>query len=237
MWQALHAELEPQGLTVVTVALDVDPDNARPWIAAATPTHPSLVDSAHVTDELFGFVNVPSAVWIGEDGRLVRPPELASIEPRPSAEQLTLPDEAPERLKRTIEQVLEFEGDPEAYLAAIHDWVERGADSVFALDPDEVVARSRPRPVEHAEAAACFELGRWHWDREERDAAVGWWRRAHELQPDNWTYKRQAWTFETTAPGESPDLLQGPTEAYDGNWLDDVIAQGGGKAYYEAPRL
>lgn len=237
MWQALHTELEPLGLTVVTVALDVDPENARPWIAAAAPTHPSLIDSAHITDELFGFVNVPSAVWIDETGLLVRPAELASIEPRPSADQFALPDEAPERLKRTIEQVLEFEGDPEAYLAAIHDWVGRGADSEFALDPDDVVARSRSRPVEHAEAAACFELGRWHWDRGGRDAAVGWWRRAHELHPENWTYKRQAWTFETTAPGEAPDLLQGPTEAYDGNWLQDVIAQGGGRTYYEAPRL
>lgn len=237
MWQALHAELAPKGLTVVTVALDVDPENARPWIAAAAPSHPSLIDAAHVTDELFGFVNVPSAVWIDEEGRLVRPAELASIEPRPTADQLALPDEAPERLRRTIEQVLEFEGDPEGYRAAIDDWVARGEASEFALDPDEVVDRSRDRTAERSEAAACFALGRWHWDRGGRDAAVAWWRRAHELDPHNWTYKRQAWTFETTAPGEAPDLLQGPTEAYDGNWLDDVIALGGGAAYYEAPRL
>jgi len=32
----------------VTVALDVNPDNARPWIAAAAPTHPSLIDTTHV---------------------------------------------------------------------------------------------------------------------------------------------------------------------------------------------
>ena len=74
-WQALHAELSPQGLTVVTVALDVKPDNARAWSAAAAPTHPSLVDTTHVTDELFGFVNVPMAVWIDESGMLVRPAE------------------------------------------------------------------------------------------------------------------------------------------------------------------
>ena len=58
-WQALHAELEGQGVTVVTVALDIDPEKARPWIEAAAPTHPSLIDTAHVTDELFGFNNVP----------------------------------------------------------------------------------------------------------------------------------------------------------------------------------
>ena len=62
-------------MTVVTVALDVNPDNARPWIAAAGATHPSLIDTAHVTDELFGFVNVPMAVWIDEAGTLVRQPQ------------------------------------------------------------------------------------------------------------------------------------------------------------------
>ena len=63
---------------VVTLALDVDSANARPWIAAAAPAHPSLVDTAHVTDELFGFVNVPMAVWIDEQGVLVRPAEQAA---------------------------------------------------------------------------------------------------------------------------------------------------------------
>jgi hypothetical protein len=37
VWQALHEELEPLGVTVVTVALDLDPDKARPWIDAAAP--------------------------------------------------------------------------------------------------------------------------------------------------------------------------------------------------------
>lgn len=236
MWQALHAELESQGLTVVTVALDVDADDALPWIAAAGATHPSLIDSGHVTDELFGFVNVPSAVWIDESGTLVRPAELASIEPMPGAPP-ELPEGTPERLRRTLEEVSKFRGDPEGYRAAIHDWVANGSTSRFALAPDEVVRRSRPRPPEHAEAAACFELGRHRWARDEPDDAVVWWRRAHALDPANWTYKRQAWTFVTTQPGEPPDLLQGPNDVYDGNWLDDLVAQGGGATYYEPPQL
>ena len=45
---------------MVTVALDTGGlDAARPWIEAAAPEHPSLVDAAHVTAEAFGFVNVP----------------------------------------------------------------------------------------------------------------------------------------------------------------------------------
>ena len=34
----------------------------RPWIEAAHLEHPSLIDHAHVLDELFGITNVPTAV-------------------------------------------------------------------------------------------------------------------------------------------------------------------------------
>ena len=59
-----------------------------------------------------------------------------------------------------------------------------------------------PRPAEHAEAAACFELGQHLWRAGDRRRAVPWFREAHRLDPENWTYKRQAWTFATTADGE-----------------------------------
>ena len=65
-----------------------------------------------------------------------------------------------------------------------------------------------------------------------------WWRRAHELDPDNWTYKRQAWTLVTTAPDATEnDLIQGPNDVYEGNWLDDVVAGGGGEHYTVRPQL
>ena len=79
-WQALHAELEPRGLTVVTVALDIEPEHTYKWIDAAAPTHPAVIDTRHVTGELFGFVNIPMAVWIDEAGMLVRPAESAAVE-------------------------------------------------------------------------------------------------------------------------------------------------------------
>ena len=67
----------PAGLEIVTVALDVDADAARPFIEQAQPEHPSLIDQAHVVDELFGIVNVPNGVWIDEDGMIVRPGRAA----------------------------------------------------------------------------------------------------------------------------------------------------------------
>ena len=215
----------------MTVGLDVGGvDAVRPWIEAANPEHPSLYDERHVLDELYGVVNVPNAVWIDEDGVLVRPAHAAHIKRSPLRDM-----EVPEGLGRVgeiLHEVKKIKAEPELYRAAIVDWAEKGADSEYALSPDEVVARSRPRPADHAEAAAAFELAQHLWREGDRDAAVGWFRRAHELQPENWTYKRQAWTFATTNEGEPSDLLQGPNDLFEGNWLDDVRAAGA-ENYYE----
>jgi hypothetical protein len=73
VWQALHAELSPLGLTVITVALDKSPEDARPYIEAASPTHPSLIDTDYVLADLYNLINVPEVLWIDETGRIVRP--------------------------------------------------------------------------------------------------------------------------------------------------------------------
>ena len=48
----------------------------------------------------------------------------------------------------------------------------------------------------------------------DRDAAWPHFREARRLQPENWTYKRQAWQL--------ADPFQGRTEVMEGSWLDDV---------------
>ena len=185
-----------------------------------------------MTDELFGFTNVPMAVWIDEHGTIVRPAEQAAIE-RSGLRDIDIPEGLPDRMRVMFEQVKAIPDPSEAYRAAIVDWVQRGADSPYALPPEEVVARSRPVGFDEARAAACFELGQHLWHNAGNDAAVPWWREAHRLDPSNWTYKRNAWTFVTTPKGATePDLVQGPNEVYEGNWLDDVLAAGGGEHYY-----
>lgn len=222
---------------MATVALDVEPAHTHKWIDAAAPTHPSLIDTFHVTDDLFGFVNIPMAVWIDEQGTIVRPAESASIERSPLRD-MDIPDGLPERLDRTFREVKAIPDVSDEYRAAIVDWVHHGAESRFALSPDEVIARSQPRGADEARAAACFELGEHLRRTVGHEAAVPWWREAHRLYPANWTYKRQAWTLVTTPEGaEENDLLQGPNDVYEGNWLDDVIAGGGGAAYTVVPEL
>lgn len=232
----MYSEFEASGLTVVTVALDLDIEQARPWIAAASPTHPSLIDSGHRIDELFGVTNVPMAVWIDETGTIVRPAEVASIEPS-QVRSMEITDDLPQPIRDALTEIKKFPDEAEAYRAAIGDWVANGADSRFALSPDEVVAASGGRSVEHSAAAAHFALGCHLEQVVGHDSAVAHWKEAHRLHPQNWTYKRQAWTLETTAPGEPSDLSQQAFDTYGTSWLNDVKSLGGGEAYYRPPAL
>lgn len=217
MWQELRTQVHPQGLEIVTVALDVTVDAARPFVDAAHAEHPSLIDQAHQVDELFGIVNVPNGVWIDEDGMIVRPAEPVFPGRNPILESLqqidldTLPPDAAEMLA----EARKIKTDPEGYLAMILDWVEHGAASRYALAPDEVLRRAQPRPGDEALAAAHFEAGETLHRTGDHAAAIPHWREAHRLFPTNWTYRRQAWELEDPT-------RQGHTDAYDSSWFEDV---------------
>jgi tetratricopeptide (TPR) repeat protein len=201
----------------VTVALDTDAEAARRMVQAARPNHPSLIDSAHLLDELFGIVNVPSGIWMDERGMIVRPPETAYPR-RPAFLDREAPPDASPRQVAAIEAVRKLRIDAETYVAALRDWVANGPTSRYALSPDEVIRRSRPRSLEEALAAAHFELGQYLHRSGRPDGAVAHFREAHRLHPANWTYKRQAWSI--------VDPAQAPNAVYDGDWLSDVLALG-----------
>lgn len=250
MWQALRQELHPSGLEVVTVSLEVSgPEVSRPYIEAAAPEHPSLLDPEHRMDALFGVVNVPNVTWIDEAGTVVRPPEpgwpgergetpselgdalgstsRARTAPPPPADQLDL---------RTV---LGSGQDRASYPDAVRDWASRGADSPYVLRPDEIVARSTPRSAEVSEAAAHFELAEHLWRTGRREPAIAHFRESHRLQPDNWTYKRQAWSLvghERTG-GAYGRFAQGPRPGEEDDWpfasdMTSDLAQLGEGQYY-----
>ena len=216
MWQALRSELHPLGVEVVTVALDVDSEAARPSIEAAAPEHPSLIDRSHRVDELFGIVNVPNSVWIDEEGTIVRPVESSNVQPSAFETGEMKAEDFPPEMYEAIRRI---KRDPGAYVAALRDWAAKGADSDWALEPHEVVARSTPRSADSARAAAHFELGEHLHSAGEVESAQHHWREAHRLAPENWTYKRQAWQL-------VDPVRQGRTAVYDGSWVDDVLASG-----------
>jgi hypothetical protein len=214
------------------------PEPGRPYVERAQPEHPSLVDPAHLVDERFGITNIPNSVWIDEQGTIVRPAEPAWPVVRERREPAAPPPELPSRQAEMMNEASKIVSDAAAYLAALHDWVDRGAESRFALSPDEVIARSQPRSQDGAAAAAHFELAHHLHARGDLGGARAHFREAHRLQPQNWTYRRQAWSMEPGGfEGPLARFWQGPTPGaesewpYEGDWISDTKAIGAENYY------
>jgi tetratricopeptide (TPR) repeat protein len=227
----LRSELYPKGLEVVTVSLELSgPEVSRPYIEAARPEHPSLLDPTHQMDALFGVVNIPNVVWIDEAGTIVRPAEPGwpgGRQELPPAMGTSMPKlgrarNAPPRPAGGSGQraLLASGQDRESYPEAIRNWVQHGAASPHALAPHEVVARSQPRPMTVSQAAAHFELANHLWRAGRRQRAIEHFRECHRLQPDNWTYKRQAWSLlgNERVGGAFGRFVQGPVEGEEDEW-------------------
>jgi hypothetical protein len=216
---------------VVTVSLEMSgPEASRPFIEAAAAEHPSLLDPLHKLDAMFGVVNIPSVTWINEDGVIVRPPEPGWPGPTPDGAIQRLRASLP-TLGRAPHAPTPREGsgqrnflaggqDRAGYPDKIRDWVEKGAASPFARSIDEVVARSQPRPPEVSQAAAHFELATHLWTTGRHDLAITHFNQAHRLQPDNWTYKRQAYSAvgNERHGGEYGRFIQSPLPGEEEDW-------------------
>ena len=165
MWQALHTELEPLGLTVLTVALDKTPDDARPWIEAAAPTHPSLIDTGYLLADLYNMVNVPTVLWIDEEGVIVRPNDAFFV-------------------ADTYSAVTGFR--PEKPIEALRAWV-RGDAAALAPGIDD---RPEAPSETHQLARTEFVLAWWLAQQGRTDEAEPHFARADELAPHDFTIRR-----------------------------------------------
>lgn len=242
MWQAFRNEVFPKGLEVVTVGMDtLGFDSCVPFIEAAQPDHPSLIDVNHVMAERFGVVNIPNGIWINEEGIIVRPAEPA-YPPGGAAARGALPDELPQRMKDIFTEATKISNDRTLYAEALYDWVENGDSSRFVLSPDEVVNRSASRDMSSARAAAHFALAQHLWNAGDPERAIHHFRESHRLQPENISYKRQAWSL--MAPPEAGPFTrfwQGPAEGkeqewpFESDWLSEIRAMGP-ENYYPAFR-
>jgi hypothetical protein len=209
------------------------PEASRPFIEAAAPEHPALLDAEHRMDALFGVVNIPNVVWIDEQGMIARPPEpgwptaqpqypagLAKL--RESMPKLGRAKTAPPPPDEPVGDLAMLQGgqDREAYVGALRDWVEKGPASQYALTPAEVVARSQSRSPDVSAGAAHFELANHLWRTGQRDLAIDHFNDAHRLQPANWTYKRQAWSLvgNERVGGEYGQFVQAPLEGEEDGW-------------------
>jgi hypothetical protein len=188
---------------------------ARPFVEAAASTHPSLIDQTHYMDARFGVTNIPQVIWINEDSTIVRPPEPAS--PMPIGDAALQMVQLIGRMK-----------EREHYVAMVKDWVENGSESRYALSPHQVIARSQARSPALSQAAAHFELAQHLWRQDGfSDSVTAHFNAAHELHPDNITYKRQAYSAlaVSRSGGEDPDgwtrFRQAPQEGEDWPFVSD----------------
>ena len=166
MWQGVYEELKDRGFVIITVALDKTADDARPWIEAAAPTHPSLIDVRHVVAELYNIVNVPTVLWIDERGRIVRPNDVAFA-------------------ANTFRQITGL--DAAIHLDALRAWV-RGERPAFG--PDDTRAQQTVPTATDQQARAEFGLGQWLWARGHEAAAARHFERGGQLAPQDFTIRR-----------------------------------------------
>jgi hypothetical protein len=159
---------------------------------------------------------------VDEQGVIVRPPEPAfPWTPRQPSDELVA--KLPALMVEQLREAQRIRIEPDRYVAALRDWVANGERSRYALAPDEVVDRSQARDLDSSRAAASFEMAQHLHRIGHPEDAVPWFREAHSLAPENWTYKRQAWSL--------ADPLQGPTDVYDSDWLSEVRAVGAENYY------
>ena len=121
---------------------------------------------------LYNLVNVPSGVWVDEEGHVLRINEGTYSE--------------------TISLGQVSIGTDE-YRPAVRDWVTNGADSPYVWSRDRVVSRIRQRTPSEALADPTFKLGVYFYEQDDESLARIYWERAQDLDPDNWNFHRQDW--------------------------------------------
>jgi tetratricopeptide (TPR) repeat protein len=174
-WQAIYLQLRDKNLEIISVAQDTNGvKDAGPWITAASPTYTALIDEKHVVSTLYNMVNVPTGVWINEEGKIVRPNEVAFVD---------------DRFKT-------FTGlDSEPYLTALKDWVEKSGKSLYAMSEEKLRERLSVNDPNFVFAAAQFGLGEYLYKNGHLAGAIPHFREAQRLNPKSWNYKRQAYAL------------------------------------------
>ena len=117
-------------------------------------------------------------IWVDEKGRVVRPAEPAWT--------------TDSKLNIGAKSIV-TEGT--AYLTALRDWVANGESSRFVLSDEEFGKRVKPRSHAEMEADASFKLAVYFHEKGNTAMAQKYWAKAQYLNPDDWNYHRQDWSF------------------------------------------
>lgn len=167
VWQAIYEEIGSDKFEIISVAQDSGGEAAAgPIFDAANVSYTSIIDVNHHISALYNLVNVPSAVWIDEDGKIVRINEGTYAKNHGA-----------------------FGTDE--YAPILRDWAANGADSPYVWDQDKVSEMIFQRTPEAERAQPAFRIGTYYFTQGNDAKAEQYWTLAQELDPDSWNYLRQ----------------------------------------------
>jgi len=179
VWQRLYEEINDPNFVILCAAEDTGGEAvAGPIFDAANPTYIQVVDENHIVSGAFNFVNVPSAAWIDEEGKIVRIDEGTYAKTHQIGEG---------------EQTFTFGTD--VYAPAVKDWVRHGAASRYVQSPSTVAKNIRVHSFDQLKADAAFRLANLFRAHGHREKAERYWNMAQALNPESINFFRQNLTL------------------------------------------
>ncbi len=175
VWQSFYEEMKDQGFEIISAAQDTGGEEAAGNIFDdGGATYTTIIDVQHTISSLYNFVNVPSAVWIDEEGKIVRYNEGTYA---------------------ATHKMGTFEFGRDDYLPAVRDWVLKGADSEYVQSTQDVSKNIIARSSDAEQAEPTFKLGVYFHLQGDEERANQYWEKAQALNPDSWNFHRQDWSF------------------------------------------
>ena len=185
VWQRVYEEINDPNFVLICVAEDTGGEAvAGPIFDAAKPTYIQVVDEDHLISSVFNFVNVPSAAWIDEEGRIVRIDEGTYSTTHKFGEG---------------EQSITFGND--VYSPALKDWVAKGSASVHVQPASTVTSNIREHGFDQLKADAAFRLANLFRSHGKSEKAEQYWELARSLNPDSINFIRQNLTLTDEGSG------------------------------------
>jgi peroxiredoxin len=166
VWQELYVAHKDQNFIVLTIAQDSRNSDALPFIEAAKPLHPALIDNDHLVSRRYGFINVPTVIWIDEEGRIVRPPRVEH---------------------GSNKYAFVHKLDCEPHLNALKKWIATGETD---FSPEQTSQQIVPPTFDEQLARAEHALAWYLYQHHQPDAAKMHWDKAIALSPNDWTIRR-----------------------------------------------
>jgi hypothetical protein len=192
VWQRIYEELQEElddpNFVIISAAQDTGGEAVvGPIFDAANTTYIQIVDVDHTISTVFNFLNVPSAAWIDEAGKIVRIDE------------------------GTYAKIHPFGGN-DVYAPALIDWVKNGENSQYVQSAATVTKNIRVQTADELKAEAAFRLGNFFRGNGYAEEAEQYWQQARTLNPDSVNYIRQNLTL--SEEGSAGETFRGMMTSY-----------------------